>query len=242
MNKIVFITGINSDIGICVAKEFIKHGWFIIGSDVNDENIFTDIIKYYKCDLTDILEVENMCDNLIEYKNIASIINIASIQDNKHITDVTYSDFDKSIACNVKSPYFICKKMLSILENNKGTIVNVSSICVDRIHKNFSIYTMTKSAILGMTKSLAVDLAKYKIRVNCVSPGTTCTKGLLKRLERLNNPDIIKNIEKKMLLKKMCTAENIAKAIYFLADNNFSENTTGSVFTIDGGETISTVG
>ena len=116
----------------------------------------------------------------------------------------------------------------------KGSIINIASISGKIAMPNNPAYNASKAGLLNLTKSLAVDLAKYKIRVNSISPGYTITS-LNKK--SWNNKSLRSIRTKKTSLKRWASPDEYNEAVLFLLDNKKSSYMTGANITIDGGWT-----
>ena len=116
----------------------------------------------------------------------------------------------------------------------KGSIINIASISGKIAMPNNPAYNASKAGLLNLTKSLAVDLAKYKIRVNSISPGYTITS---LNSKSWNDKKLRSIRTKKTLLKRWASPDEYNEAVLFLLDNSRSSYMTGSNITIDGGWT-----
>ena len=166
-------------------------------------------------------------------KEVNTIINNASGENQKYFTDVTEKDLISMINVNLIANFMITKIFVKkmIQKKIKGNIINLSSQLGHIGAYNRSIYCMTKFGIEGLTKSLAMDLGKYGIRVNTVSP----TKTIVKASEKKNSKRL-NVIKKKIPLGKFSTTEEIANIVYFLTTAS-AASITGTSIISDGGWT-----
>jgi NAD(P)-dependent dehydrogenase (short-subunit alcohol dehydrogenase family) len=149
-------------------------------------------------------------------------------------------EWDMTYNCNLKPIFLFTKYSIDLLKKSKGNIINIGSVHSVSTSSNIAAYASSKAAIVGLTKNLAIELGKFNIRVNCVSPGAIDTKMLRSGLNRDNidmysEEDLLHNIEKLHLLKKIGKPKDIANCVYFILDNEFIN---GSNIIIDGGATI----
>jgi glucose 1-dehydrogenase len=241
-NKTVLITGINGDIGQAIASHFKKYNWYVIGIDKN-KCLKTEIFDlFFHKDLTEIDAVKNIIDEImLTHKKIDCIINNAAIQICKPLWELTESDWDKTYNCNVKIPFLLVKYAINLLKKAEfPNIINIGSVHATNTSDEISAYSSSKAALVGLTRNMAIELSKYNIRVNSISPGAIDTKMLRAGLERGhigndNSNNLVNNLNKKHLLGKIGSPENISCLIYNIIQNDFI---TGSELIIDGGATI----
>lgn len=241
--KTVFITGSTRGIGKAIALEFAKNKHRIIlngtRENENSRKVLKEIKKYspgsdiYYFDVSDLAQVEKECRTIIKrFKKIDVLVNNAGIAKDKTLIKMDYDDWDSVIKTNLYGPFYITKQILSnMIQNNWGRIINISSII--GLIGNFgqTNYSAAKAGLIGFTKSLAKETAKYNITVNAVCPGLVET-------------DIIKDVPKefmdKMLekipLKRLAKPQEIAKLVLFLASSD-SSYITGEYTNINGGWT-----
>ena len=165
---------------------------------------------------------------------VNNVINNAAGENQKHFLKVTEKELNDMISINLKSTFLISqiftRKMIRF--KIKGNIISISSQLGHIAAYNRSIYCMTKFGIEGLTKSLAMDLGKYGIRVNSVSP----TKTVINENEFKKNKKRLNLIKKKIPLNKFSTSEEIASIVYFLTTKE-AGSITGSSILSDGGWT-----
>ena len=168
-----------------------------------------------------------------EFGKIDVLVNNAGISVNKLFTDLTDEDWNEMMDVNLNGIFYTTQKALQyMLPELSGKIINVSSIwglvgASSEVH-----YSVSKAAIIGMTKALAKELGPSNIQVNCVAPGVIQT-------DMLNgiSDDIIEMLREETPLQKLGTPEDIANCILFLADDK-SNFITGQVISPNGGFVI----
>ena len=156
------------------------------------------------------------------------------------ILDCAEKDWDFSFDTNIKSMYFMCKAALpTMIKNNGGSIINVASVAssIKGLPNRF-VYGASKAAIIGLTKSIASDFVKQKIRCNAIAPGTVFTPSWEDRVRQ--SPDPVKakkDFIARQPMERLGTAQEIADFAIYLASDE-STFTTGNTFSVDGGMTI----
>ena len=230
--NILFLTGANGDIGKEICKYFKEKEWMIIGTDIqNKKNNYID--KYYSVNLIDNGSIKNMMSDIYNsFKNINKlcVINCAAYQCCKPVWEYSIDEWDNSYKCNVRAIFLIIKYGIELLKLYDVNIINISSVHSICTSKNIASYASTKAAITGLTKNLAIDLADFNVRVNCISPGAINTKMLKAHL----NKEQLDTLISKHPLKKIGESQQIAETCWFINNNTFIN---GSNLIIDGGIT-----
>ncbi len=217
----VLITGGATGIGKATAQLFAQKGYDVFVTYNQSEPDFDGVTKI-KCNLENEDEIINLFN---EIGNIDILINNAGISLIKQINDTTAEEYDKIMSVNARS-YFLCcreavKKMLKI---QNGAIVNVSSMWGQTGASCEIAYSMSKFAVVGLTRSLAEELAPSGITVNCVCPGTIDT--------RMNSMFDKKELEEEVPLGRLGTPKEVADAIYYLTQNKYI---TSQILGVNGG-------
>lgn len=245
MKKVAFITGASRGIGAACALLFARCGYDVAVNYLNNKERAAEIVAQIKAlgqnaialcgDVSDKAQVHDMvaeCNKTLG--TISVLVNNAGIAEQKIFGDITEKDFRKMFSVNVDGVYNTIHEILpQMLHEKCGSIVNISSMwgvsgASCEVH-----YSAAKSAVIGLTKALAQELGPSSIRVNCVAPG-------------LIDTDMNKNLSKEELsavvdeipLGKIGKAEDVAKAVFFLADEESSPFTTGAILNINGGMVI----
>ena len=216
--KTVLITGASRGIGKAVAN-LLKDEWQVIapGREEVDLGSFDSIDEYFK-------------KNLIEFD---AVVNNAGINIIKQIHDITPEDMLSINQVNLDAPLRIIQHCLpSMQRKSQGKIVNISSIWGVRSKEYRTLYSATKFGLIGLTKSLARDLAKDKILVNAICPGFTNTELTAQSL----SPEKLANIVEEIPLGRLAEPAEIAELVSFLISDR-NTYLTGQALTIDGGFT-----
>ncbi len=246
-NKTAIVTGGGSGIGKAISKTFAKQGANVVILDFNEENgkkTVNEIIEnngkasFYKCDVSNQRNVNEIIENILKNDQIDILVNNAGIAHIGNIEAVEEEDLDRLYNVNVKGVYNCAKAVIPhFKKNNTGVIINMASIASSVGIDDRFAYSMTKGAVLTMTYSIAKDYVKHGIRCNCISPArvhTPFVDGFIKK----NYPDNVEEMFEKLSatqpIGRMGKPEEIADLALFLASDEASF-ITGTDFPIDGG-------
>lgn len=241
-NKVVLITGCNGGIGVEICKKFKNINWYVIGVDIiknNDNLLYFD--RFIEKDLSLKNSIEELMIDINNYENkLDCIVNNAACQIIKNIWDMEDSEWDKIYEVNLKTIYKFVKYGIELLKKNNGNIINIGSVHSICTSNKIAAYASSKAAIVGLTKNLAIELGKFGIRVNTISPGAIETSMLIDGLKRGhvgdgNINELLNNLANKHLLGKIGKPSEIADLVITILNNNFIN---GSNFIIDGGASI----
>ncbi len=235
--KTAIITGASGGLGLEMAKALSEHGCKIAIFDIKKGDKAAEKIKtkakFYKVDVSDEKSVKQQVRRVKkEFGSIDVLINNAGVYFPTPITETKQEDWDKLININLKG-YFLMVKYTVPFMKKGSKIINIASVAGHHAFANSAAYNSSKGAIIQLTKTLALDLAKKEINVNAICPGffvTPMTKDLLKSKQMKQT---IKNSIPKARAGK---AKELQGLIVYLA-SPASEYMTGSIITIDGGWT-----
>jgi len=242
-NKVAIVTGSGQGIGKGIALELAKEGAKVVVSDINQENIdrTVDEIKSLgsdavgvKADVSNIENVNQLVKSTIkEFGRVDILINNAGIYPFKPLTEMEENEWDKVLDVNLKGVFNCTKAVLPQMTNQKsGNIVNIASIAGAVVgYPNLAHYSASKGGVLGFTRSAAIDLAQFNIRVNAIAPGAIETPGTKVVGETL------KQFVQAIPIKRMGQPADIGKSVVFLASED-SSYITGQMIVVDGGLTI----
>lgn len=219
--KKVLITGGATGIGKATALLFKQKGYDVFITYNQSEPDFDGITKI-KCNLENENEIIELFNQI---KSIDVLVNNAGISLIKQINDTTAEEYDKIMRINARS-YFLCSReaVKLMLKSHSGAIVNVSSMWGQLGASCEIAYSMSKAAIIGLSRSLAQELAPSGITVNCVCPGIINT--------RMNSMFEKSELEEEVPIGRLGTAEEVADAIYFLSQNKYI---TSQILGVNGG-------
>jgi NAD(P)-dependent dehydrogenase (short-subunit alcohol dehydrogenase family) len=242
-NKSVIITAAGQGIGRETVIHFLKEGANVIATDINRSNKLEKLkkdypeITIYSLDSTDSLAIKKFADTI---KKVDVLFNCVGFVHQGTILECEEKDFDFSFNVNVKSMYFMIKNIIpKMIKQKSGVIINVASVVssIKGVKDRFA-YGTTKAAVIGLTKSIAVDFLKHNIRCNAIAPSTIHTTSWENRVNALPDPSKAKKefIERQPMGRLGKPEEVAALAVYLASDE--SAFSTGVVYSLDGGMTI----
>lgn len=243
-NKKAVITGATSGIGKTIAKLFYQNGATVvlIGTNENKAKEALEEIEkvkafegqklFYKIlDVASTAETEKVFAEILqELGGIDILVNNAGITRDNFLLKISEEDWDRVLDVNLKSVFNTCKAVYRpMMKQRHGKIVNISSVVGLAGNPGQCNYTASKAGVIGFTKTLALELARKNVCVNCVAPGFIQTK----MTENLPE-EVKKGILSKIPLARYGETEEVAKLVLFLASDN-SNYITGQVINVDGG-------
>jgi NAD(P)-dependent dehydrogenase (short-subunit alcohol dehydrogenase family) len=240
--KEVIITAAGQGIGKATAITFHNEGANVTATDINEKTL-SDLNKEYpkiKVNKLDSTKNDDVKSFINSFTNIDVLFNAVGFVHHGTILECNEKDWDFSFDTNIKSMYFMCKAALpTMIKNNGGSIINVASVAssIKGLPNRF-VYGASKAAIIGLTKSIASDFVKQKIRCNAIAPGTVFTPSWEDRVKQ--SPDPVKakkDFIARQPMGRLGTAQEIADFAIYLASDE-STFTTGNTFSVDGGMTI----
>ncbi len=246
-NQVVFITGAGSGIGQATALAFAKAGAFVIVSDVNQTsgpNVVSQIHQlggnalFVACDVAVPTQIEAAIQHTVDvYGKLDIGINNAGIGGKYgRLTEQTQSDFDHIMAVNVGGVFYGMQYQIQqmLVQAKGGRIVNVSSIAGVRGMPMGAPYSASKHAVIGLTKTAALEYARQRIRVNAVCPVYTHSAMVDKLIQEA--PGMEDKMRRVIPMGRFGQPEEIAQAILWLCsdENSF---VTGQALQLDGGLT-----
>jgi len=168
---------------------------------------------------------------LRKYQKIDVCINNAGINRIDYIYDTSLTDWDDIINVNLRAPFLILREVSQLMRKNRyGRIINIASIFGVISRQKRSIYSSSKSGVVGLTRAVAIDLAPYNILVNSISPGFVLTDLTKKILTQIEMQDLASRIP----LGRLATPEDISKVVLFLS-SDLNTYITGQNIIVDGG-------
>jgi NAD(P)-dependent dehydrogenase (short-subunit alcohol dehydrogenase family) len=246
-NKVVIVTGAGSGIGKATAIHFAKYGAKVVVSDINfesvkkvTEEIVTNkgVALPIKANVAVFEEVENLISKTVdEFGQLDVIVNNAGIGPNLLKThESSLKDWNRVISVNQTGVFYCMKVALQqFLKQGHGNIVNIASLAGLKASPNNISYSASKFAVVGMTKSVAMEYATKNIRVNAVCPGYT-ESALLSQLINAK-PEMDAILKSVIPMKRYGRAEEIAEAAVWLASDS-TKFMTGQTITLDGGTSL----
>ena len=241
MKKRILITGAAKRIGKEMALSFFKKGWDIVihfNSSKDEAEALADQMNsernnsamLVQANLDNANEVEMLVEKILSKNgSIDALINNASTFYPTPIGTFSEENWNALMGSNLKAPLFLIQSFYKELEKNKGFIINVTDINVDRALVNHSIYLAAKSGLQTLTKSLAKELAP-NIRVNAIAPGAILEPPNTDWTAEQKN-----NIMNAVPMRRMGTEKDIVDAAIYLSE---AEYVTGQILNIDGGKSL----
>lgn len=242
--KGVLVTGAGGDIGAAIAATFLSNGARVHITDVDSDALArrADALKpagalsSSTCELAEPGAVLGLAEAATaELGRVDILVNNAAIQAQGSLDDCSLDLFDLAHAVNVRAPFLLSKALAPAMRAaGGGAIINIASVHATAPGPKRVAYATTKTALLGLTRSLAVDLGPSNIRVNAVSPGATLTSQLVTAWTKLaeNGPDIMAHAKAQHPLGHLVEATDIADAVLYLST---TPSATGIDLRVDGG-------
>jgi len=237
--EVAIITGAAQGIGKEVAYGFAAANCSLMIVDISDKihDVAKDIRRLKKAcdslivDVSNLEQIKMMVKRCIQRHNkIDILINNASISKPSSFLKMTNKDWDKTLANNLNSVFYCCKEVVPyMIEQNKGKIVNFSSINAALGGKETSHYNAAKAGVESLTKSLARELGPYNIQVNVISPGFTDTR-MLALMPDIHKQKLIKRIP----LNRLGKPDDFIGPVLFLSSDG-SNYITGQTLHVNGG-------
>ena len=233
--KIAIITGVLGGIGSELAKKFKEEGYFVYGLDIRSSEIH-EASKLIVFDLNKFSQGGDYYPKWAdffknEFQNVDVLINNAAVQLLGSIEKIRLQDWEETLRVNLTGPLLLSQLLLDKLEQSKGCIINIGSIHHQLTKPNFVSYATSKSALIGLTKALAVDL-QGRVRVNAISPAAIETAMLRAGFD--NDENAIDELRKIHPVQRIGYPSDVAKMALFLASDN-SGFIHGANLSLDGG-------
>lgn len=228
--SVAIITGGSQGIGAATVQRFLKAGCFVAVCDIKEPaDPLPDAAKCYRLNVTDSISVYGVVNAIrADFGRIDFLVNNAGITRDAFIGKMTDADFDLVVGVNLKGPFLMAKACFEDIKKSGGSITTIGS-CSAHGCPGQSNYAATKSGVEGMTKTWALELARFGARANVVAPGYTDTAMMASVPEK-----VLKNIiVPKIPLGRLARPEEIAEAIYFVAV--VATYMTGAILEINGG-------
>ena len=233
-NKKAFVTAAGQGIGKAIADKFVNFGSEVLAVDINDALLTK--LNVYKSLCLDVRDTKAINKAIKDFEPDI-LINCAGIVHSGTILVSKEEEFDQAIDLNIKPMYSTIKAVIPIMQKKgSGSIINIGSVVSSVIGApNRCIYGLSKAAVIGLTKSVAVDFVKEGIRCNCICPGTVDTPSLHERLEATGNyENAMNDFVNRQPMGRLGLADEIADLAVYLASDE-SKFVTGQEHIIDGG-------
>lgn len=243
--KFVLITGAAGGIGRATVNLFFEKGWHVVGIDRSDFGEgFPANGLFVRSDISRPEDMQAIFDKVSAVTDsLDALVNNAAMQVAKPLVETTVEEWDAVMNANLRSVFLGVKLAHPLLKARGGAaVVNVSSVHAIQTSANIAAYAASKGGLLALTRAMAIEFAPDNIRANAILPGAVDTPMLRAGLGRghVGQGDVqerLDNLARKTVNGRVGTPEEIAHAIYFLADNQQSSFMTGQALVVDGGAT-----
>lgn len=243
-NKLAIVTGGNSGIGFAAAKELISEGATVIITGRRKEAVEKAAQELgaipFIADQANLSDIDLLKEEVEKQFGKVDIlfINAGITGSLTSIENMDVENFDQVMNINFRGAYFTLSKFTPLL-NDGASVIFLSSIVASTYKPNSSVYQASKAALNSIAKTAAAELAPRKIRVNMISPGPIKTEIMNKAgLDEETLKNITRQLVEQIPLKKMGEAEEVAKLVTYLSDEQLSGFITGTEIVIDGGITL----
>lgn len=224
--KVIVLSAAAQGIGRAAAMAFAKEGARVTATDINGEKLKElEGIAGIRTKVVDVTNKDQVEELAKEHEHIDVLFNVAGFVHHGSILDCEEADWDFTMNVNVRSMYLMTRAFLPMMLAKKcGNIINMSSVAssIKGVVKR-CVYSTSKAAVIGLTKSVAADFLDQGIRCNCVCPGTVDTPSLRGRIQAQPDPEqAYKDFMARQKTGRMCTAEEVAHLCVYLASDEVS--------------------
>jgi NAD(P)-dependent dehydrogenase (short-subunit alcohol dehydrogenase family) len=243
--RTILITGAAGGIGRTAVGFFAESGWRVIGVDRSPfGEPFPETGLFIQSDISNPENLQAIFNQAHSFsERLDALVNNAAVQIAKPLLHTTVEEWDVVMSNNLRAVFLSVKLSHPMFKAaGGGAIVNVSSVHAIATSANIASYAASKGGLLALTRAMAIEFAPDHIRVNAILPGAVDTPMLHAGLSRGHVgqgslPERLENLANKTVIGRVGKPEEIARAIYFLADEEQSSFMTGQALVVDGGAT-----
>jgi len=246
MSRVVIVTGAASGNGKAITERFLRNGDRVAAIDINNKALddclsgdwseHSDRVSCIAADVSVEADIQEAVEGILtEFGEVHVVVNNAGITGSDQATDIvstSVDEFDQIMAVNIRSAYIVSRSVLpGMLEQAQGIIINIASVAGLVAFPGRAAYSMSKGALIQLTKTIAVDFGGQGIRSNALCPGmieTPMTKW------RLDQPELRSAVLNKIPQDEIGSATDVAEATYFLASDE-AHYFNGAAIPMDGG-------
>lgn len=242
-DKIAVVTGGGTGLGFGIAKAFVESGAKIVITGRREQALIDACselcgkAEYMVNDVTDLETIPALVDEIeSRFGQVDILVNNAGINQKKHALEVTDEDFERVMQTNLNGLFALTREIgKNMVKRKKGSIINVTSMAAMYGIPQVTAYSASKTAVLGLTRALAVDLSPYGVRVNAIAPGFIESPMLHEAFN--SDPERKRRVLERTPMRKLGTPEDVACAAIYLA-SDVSKFITGVNLPVDGGNSI----
>ena len=243
--RVMMVTGAAGGIGRAVVKVFAEAGWKVIGVDQLPfgEGFPADGL-FIQASVADPQAMATIFERVAAFTpKLDALVDNAAVQVAKPLVETTVEEWDQVMAANLRAVFLGARYAYPLLKaNGGGAVVNVSSVHAVATSANIAAYAASKGGVMALTRAMAIEFASDNIRVNAILPGAVDTPMLRAGLQRghLSGASVLElldHLAHKTVNGRVGQPEEIAHAVYFMADSGQSSFVTGQALVVDGGAT-----
>ncbi|CAA0080977.1 3-oxoacyl-[acyl-carrier-protein] reductase FabG [Halioglobus japonicus] len=230
---VALVTGAGGAIGGAIAESLHRAGWEVIGVDRQFSNPAAGYLaQSVVVDLSDQMQLRHTLQQLLQTTAIECLVNCAGISEVKPFAEQDPAMWQQLLDVNYLAPLTTCQTLLpAMIARQRGTIIQITSDSSRTGAAGEAAYAGSKAALVAFSKSLAQEVGRFQVRVNCVSPGVIVTP------MSAPNKDLLEKFAKRVPMKRLGDPEDIAGAVKFLASDE-AKYITGQIVSVGGGLTM----